>query len=578
MLRLKEVEIEGFRAFSKRQKIDLDYDVIAFIGDMGTGKSSILSAIEFALYGTTYEVKERKAIRVEDLVNDFSKSIYIRLVMIDEEGNEYEIVRERKRRGRGRAQLRVNGNLIASGFEEVTQKVIELLGGLTFDDFSRHVLVRREVLDAIIIGQPMERSEAIDRLLGIATLEYAYRNMPLKEVRSVMEDLSLRRDRIRAVLSAYGAREKLLSEIEMLENTIKRLNEKLSRVAEEYKVSKREYERLRSLSEKYENILKKLEEINVLISHAEARIREREELTEISETAVLAHAESLKDELVSKLVQYLAGESAEELKKIEISMDNLELVVSKIKSSLEELERMASELQYEVLELTDQVMELKSRYERVRGRYSDIASELEVLSRLREEYSRIVEREGDIPDLTIKKDSIKKDIESLRARIEYEEALVKVLSQVSKELEVAREIPCPVCEVPIRKEKKEIIKTRLANLQTKVKETLAKIKELERRLEEMERTLARLRELKEQMLDIEVKEREAERLREEYEDVERRYREILEVIEDARGRLHSLLNFIDRARERVRWLEKATSVVIERRRLREYFELSLIHI
>jgi exonuclease SbcC len=55
--RLKSLEMNDFRVFSGRHDIPLDADAILIHGNNGTGKSSLLYAIEFSLTGEVADLK-----------------------------------------------------------------------------------------------------------------------------------------------------------------------------------------------------------------------------------------------------------------------------------------------------------------------------------------------------------------------------------------------------------------------------------------------------------------------------------------------------------------------------------------
>lgn len=57
--RLESLEIEGFKAFSNKQKIKLDGKPTFIFGENGKGKSSIVEAIVWCLYGTDKAVRNR---------------------------------------------------------------------------------------------------------------------------------------------------------------------------------------------------------------------------------------------------------------------------------------------------------------------------------------------------------------------------------------------------------------------------------------------------------------------------------------------------------------------------------------
>jgi len=48
---IKKIEITNIRSYKEKTSIELPIGTILFQGDIGSGKSTILSAIEFALFG-----------------------------------------------------------------------------------------------------------------------------------------------------------------------------------------------------------------------------------------------------------------------------------------------------------------------------------------------------------------------------------------------------------------------------------------------------------------------------------------------------------------------------------------------
>ena len=51
LFRIKRVTIEGFKAFTKRQSFDLEGRHVFFFGENGLGKTSVVEAIRWCLFG-----------------------------------------------------------------------------------------------------------------------------------------------------------------------------------------------------------------------------------------------------------------------------------------------------------------------------------------------------------------------------------------------------------------------------------------------------------------------------------------------------------------------------------------------
>ncbi|MFH1257652.1 MAG: SMC family ATPase [Candidatus Micrarchaeota archaeon] len=146
-----------------------------FIGKMGSGKSSAIDAISFALFGTFPALKSRR-VKIEELVmqrpNKHS-SAEIELEF-DFGGKNYRIVRQAGGKTTS-AQLFEEGKLI----EAQTSRVSEMVEGILkidYDLFSRIIYAEQNRIDYLLTLQKGERKRQIDELLGIARFEQVRAN------------------------------------------------------------------------------------------------------------------------------------------------------------------------------------------------------------------------------------------------------------------------------------------------------------------------------------------------------------------------------------------------------------------
>jgi DNA repair protein SbcC/Rad50 len=62
-MRPERLEVEGFTAFRGRTEVDFgDVELFAFTGPTGAGKSSLIDAVIFALYGTVPRLADRRRV------------------------------------------------------------------------------------------------------------------------------------------------------------------------------------------------------------------------------------------------------------------------------------------------------------------------------------------------------------------------------------------------------------------------------------------------------------------------------------------------------------------------------------
>ncbi len=151
------------------------------VGMMGSGKSSVLEAITYALFGTIPAVQSRR-IKLEDLITSRPNPLdraEVEVNFVSPDGNEY-IVKRVVQRGSGTAlsELRkATGELIESPSSGRVSELIRTLLGLDYDLFERAIYSEQNRLDYFLTLQRGRRMESIDELLGINKLEKARKSI-----------------------------------------------------------------------------------------------------------------------------------------------------------------------------------------------------------------------------------------------------------------------------------------------------------------------------------------------------------------------------------------------------------------
>ena len=177
-MRPLSLRIEGLRSFRKEVAIDFgDRRQIAVVGDTGAGKSSILEAMTYALYGKTSFAHAN-----QDLMNDMSDRtrVVLRFRVSDQ---ECEVARTLRRDGKGKvkqsgARLRLMGEdgepvELVEQVRRVDER-IEQLVGLDKDAFLRTVILPQGRFARLLVeDQPRERSRVLRQLWPTGDLERA---------------------------------------------------------------------------------------------------------------------------------------------------------------------------------------------------------------------------------------------------------------------------------------------------------------------------------------------------------------------------------------------------------------------
>lgn len=177
-MRPLELTIEGLRSFREPVTLDLrGRDQIAIVGDTGAGKSSIIEAITYALYGQpTFSAPNR------ELMNDSATVLRVGL-RFQVAGEEWEVVRTLRRRSSGTvtspsAQLRrfdESGELLemVEQARPVSER-IESMIGLDCDAFLRTtVLPQGRFAQLLVTDKPADRSNILRQVWRTEELEQA---------------------------------------------------------------------------------------------------------------------------------------------------------------------------------------------------------------------------------------------------------------------------------------------------------------------------------------------------------------------------------------------------------------------
>lgn len=174
---MKPVYLEfcGLNSFSEKAEIDfsalLSGGVFGIFGDTGSGKSTILDAIHFALYGVVDRVPQA----FNDCINFRSEGVSVTFdfqIVYQGQRKTFRVKRERKRKtGSAKAYLyeKIDADkwfAIAEGVSEVDKQVEEIVG-LSFNDFKTCIALPQGDFDALVHSKLSERVKLMARLFNL---------------------------------------------------------------------------------------------------------------------------------------------------------------------------------------------------------------------------------------------------------------------------------------------------------------------------------------------------------------------------------------------------------------------------
>ncbi len=188
-MRPSRLELHGFSTFRDRVTLDLDgLDLVAFTGATGAGKSTLIDAMTFALYGAVARYDNNN--RVAPVIHQLSVEAKVRLDF-ELGGRTYiatRVVRRRGTKGGEResattkeARLEVvdrpptdeadiETTVLAGDVRELNRAIEELLG-LDFRQFTRTIVLPQGDFAAFLRDDRADRDKLLQRLLDLGIYE-----------------------------------------------------------------------------------------------------------------------------------------------------------------------------------------------------------------------------------------------------------------------------------------------------------------------------------------------------------------------------------------------------------------------
>jgi exonuclease SbcC len=203
-VRLISLDVEGFRGANKRVHLDFGQNATVLSAWNGQGKSTLLGAIEWALWGELrFQASENHA---HDELNSMFNSAGRASVQLSlsQGGQEIRISREKTVRKKD-SPVEVKDGTGKTLVDEEAQSYIFRLTGLTFDDFYRAAFLHQESIRGLLTEEQKDRDEALDRLFGVEKIRDLLTAIRLKPVTNALEEIEVSEGKLMARLAGAGS-------------------------------------------------------------------------------------------------------------------------------------------------------------------------------------------------------------------------------------------------------------------------------------------------------------------------------------------------------------------------------------
>lgn len=419
----KTLKLKNYRKF-KDEFIEFPDGVIGIVGNNGAGKSTIIEAIGWALYGQHAARTEKDLIKRESALPNDNCSVELEFVL---DGEEFLVKRElRGKNLTAGARVYLSGKKEpeAVGMNYVTDCIAKRIG-MDYQSFFTSVFAKQKELNALSDLRPGKRKERVLRMLNIDRIDVAIAQIRA-DIRGKEEHIGI----VRITLKDMHELKETLDELKDSEKGAKeqvgKLRGEKEKISEKLASAKKKRDVLEKKNRSYQRLSKKLdvsdtekkstvEQLNSNNKELEGLLKKRETLKKLEpkeeEYKKLKKQKRRLDILREKFLEKKRRE--ERAKELEEENRKYAIEIKKVSKELKALKNIDKKLR----EVDVKIFELEDKREKINNKAIN------------------------------KKNEIKKYKEKI-AELEEEKGKIKKLGQKSK---------CPTCEKVLGKDHKKIV-------------------------------------------------------------------------------------------------------------------------
>ncbi|MEE0962798.1 MAG: chromosome segregation protein SMC [Ruminococcus bromii] len=371
-MRLKSLEIQGFKTFPDKTKLSFEQGITSVVGPNGSGKSNISDAIRWVL--GEQSPKSLRCSKMEDVVfngtDKRKKQGYAEVTLnidnsdrfLDFNGDEIAVTRRYYRSGESEYLI----NKAAVRLKDINELFMDT--GLGRDGYS---IIGQGKIDSIVSSKGEDRREIFEEAAGIS--RYRYRKIEAeRKLKSTEENLLRLRD--------------IVTELEGRVEPLKKQSEKAQKFLT-YSEEKRGLEIalwLLTLDKSQENLKLQDEKISIVRSQYEDAVKALENVEQETEEIYQKNGElSSKIEQLRTESNQIESEIAQKNSQISVAENDIlhnNENIERLKNEISQADRNAGELEKSIAEKQEQIDILDKQVIEKQKHYNEVSEKLNIIN------------------------------------------------------------------------------------------------------------------------------------------------------------------------------------------------------
>lgn len=291
-LKLLSLYASNFKKLKLKQQLFFPEGIIVITGLNESGKSTVLDAILYALFGRMIRPNQKPS--NEDIISYGSGETQVRLEFAIGE-NRYRVVREIHKTRPNEARLyevKLDGasKTIATTVHDTTAEIERLLGGITYNEIVASSVVAQKDLERLIKQRPDDRRKVINVFLNLDSFN---------KVQDELDDERVRLEGTSRTPGQLTMERQLMESLSQAKGEYEEKQAQVSTLAEKAEKLKIELKDLRRKFEDTDQLYRTLNEYEEAFDRQESLKKELEGKSELGNnlSRQLANTSSLRTEL-----------------------------------------------------------------------------------------------------------------------------------------------------------------------------------------------------------------------------------------------------------------------------------------